>query len=235
MIREARAVSKITITIDGPAASGKSTIGAAVAEALGYLYFDTGVMYRAVTQAALARGIPVEDEVAVTRLAEALGIEVLRPTVDDGRQYTVLADAEDITWAIRDAAVDRWVSLVSAYPGVRTALTAQQRRIGAAGGVVMVGRDTGSVVLLEAEVKVYLDATVEERARRRHRELLGRGRDSVYENILADLRRRDQTDSTRAVAPLRVPDGAHVIDSTTLSIGQVTEVVVALVRQYRTR
>jgi cytidylate kinase len=162
-------MTPITIAIDGPAASGKSTVGLAVAHELGYLYFDTGVMYRAATWAAVERGVPIEDEAAVTRLAEALRIDVTPPTKDDGRQYTVYADGRDITWEIRSAAVNGSVSPVSAYAGVRRVLTAQQRRIGTAGGVVMVGRDIGTVVLPEAEVKIYLDASVEN-GRRRYRE-----------------------------------------------------------------
>ena len=140
-----------TIAIDGPAASGKSTIGGLLAERLGYLYFDTGVMYRAVTWAVLAQGVAVEDEAGVTALAERLQIDVVRPTVDDGRQYTILADGQDVTWQIRRPEVDRGVSPVSAYAGVRAALTAQQRRIGQRGQIVMVGRDIGTVVLPEAD------------------------------------------------------------------------------------
>ncbi|MHB0857845.1 MAG: (d)CMP kinase [Anaerolineae bacterium] len=222
-------MAKITIAIDGPAASGKSTVGARLADRLGYLYFDTGVMYRAVTWAALDRGVAIEDEEGVTRLAESLVIEVARPTVDDGRQYTVLADGQDITWSIREPGVNRGVSPVSAYRGVRVALTAQQRRIGQAGGVVMVGRDIASVVLPEAEVKVYLDATPEERARRRHLESLARGISSVYEEVLADLQRRDHIDSTRREAPLCVASGAVVVDSTHMTVDQVVSRIVELV------
>lgn len=156
-----------TITIDGPVASGKSTIGYLLARHLGYLYLDTGAMYRAVTWVALARGVPVEDEAAVTALAHALRIDVIPPTADDGRQYTVLADGADVTWEIRRPEVDGSVSAVSAYPGVREAMVAQQRRIAAGGRVVMVGRDIGSVVLPDADLKLYLDASPQERARRR--------------------------------------------------------------------
>jgi len=219
---------RITVAIDGPAASGKSTVGAAVAQRLGYLYFDTGVMYRAVTWAALDRGIPIGDEPAVTRLACDLEIGVTPPTVDDGRQYTVLADGVDVTWAIRDPAVNRNVSPVSAHPGVRRALTAQQRRIGSRGAVVMVGRDIGTVVLPEAEIKIYLDATVEERARRRHVETLSRGGSSELGEVVWDLERRDHIDSTRQAAPLRAAEDAIVIDTTSLTIEQVVERVVGI-------
>jgi len=220
---------QITIAIDGPAASGKSTVGARLAHRLGYLYFDTGVMYRAVTWAALDRGIAVDDEQAVTQLAEQLEIRVLRPTLDDGRQYTVLADGRDITWDIRSPEVNQGVSPVSAYLGVRRALTARQRAIGADGGVVMVGRDIGTVVLPEAEIKVYLDASLHERARRRHLEDLRRGKASDMAEVIRDLRRRDRIDSTRAAAPLRPADDAIILDSTNLTADQVVERIVALV------
>mgnify|MGYP000985470478 FL=1 len=220
---------QITIAIDGPAASGKSTVGARLAHRLGYLYFDTGVMYRAVTWAALDRGVAIDDEEAITRLAEELEIRVLRPTLDDGRQYTVLADGRDITWDIRSPEVNQGVSPVSAYLGVRRALTARQRAIGADGGVVMVGRDIGTVVLPEAEIKVYLDASLHERARRRHLEDLRRGKASDMAEVIRDLRRRDRIDSTRAAAPLRPADDAIILDSTNLTADQVVERIVALV------
>lgn len=217
------------IAIDGPAASGKSTVGALLAHCLGYLYFDTGVMYRAVTWAALARGVPIEDEARVTALAEQLVIDVVRPTVGDGRQYTVLADGQDVTWEIRQPDVDRGVSPVSAYIGVREALTEQQRRIGRKGQIVMVGRDIGTVVLPDADLKIYLDGTVEERAWRRYREIVAREEPADYEAVLASIRRRDQIDSGRALAPLRVADDAIVIDTTLLAIEQVLEHVLSLV------
>lgn len=218
-----------TIAIDGPAASGKSTIGALLAERLGYLYFDTGVMYRAVTWVALACSVAVEDEDAVTALAERLRIDVVRPTVDDGRQYTVLADGEDVTWEIRRPEVERGVSPVSAYPGVRAALTTQQRRIGRQGRIVMVGRDIGTVVMPDAELKIYLDATVDERAGRRYREVIDRGEPADYDAVLAAVRRRDEIDSSRVLAPLAVAEDAVVIDTTPLDVDQVLERVLALI------
>jgi CMP/dCMP kinase len=222
---------EITIAIDGPAASGKSTVGEHVARKMDYIYLDTGVMYRAVTWAALDRGIPIEDDAAISQLAEDLEIRVLRPTEDDGRQVTVLADGTDITWEIRSPRVNRGVSPVSAYPGVRQALTARQRAIGKEGGVVMVGRDIGTVVLPDAEVKVYLDASLRERARRRHLEDRRSGKESDLAEVMADLERRDQIDSTRAAAPLRAADDATIIDSTNMTASQVVERVLALVRQ----
>jgi cytidylate kinase len=192
-------------------------------------------MYRAVTWAALDRGVAIEDEAAVVALAEALHIDIRRPTMADGRQYTVLADGTDVTWEIRTPAVDRGVSPVSAYAGVRAALTAQQRRIGARGGVVMVGRDIGTVVLPDADLKIYLDATLEERAARRHREIVARSkatgepgggetsRAADYRTVRDSVRRRDEIDSGRALAPLRPAADAVVVDTTALDVDQVLE------------
>ncbi|UCC85964.1 MAG: (d)CMP kinase [Anaerolineales bacterium] len=209
------------IAIDGAAASGKSTVGCILARRLGYMYFDTGVMYRAVTWATLERGIPTDDEAAVTSLAESLVIEVTPPTQDDDRQYTVYADGQDVTWAIRQPAVDAAVSQISAYPGVRQALTLQQRRIAASGHMVMVGRDIGTVVLPAADLKLYIQASVEERARRRYQECQARGEDVTYQEVLASMRRRDQIDSQRAHAPLRVARDAVIIDTDGLGIEEV--------------
>ena len=210
------------IAIDGPAASGKSTIAEALARQLNYLYFDTGVMYRAATWAALDRGVAISDEIAVTQLAQSLQIDVEPPSIADGRQYDVLCAGVDVTWAIRSPEVDAHVSPVSVYPGVRSALTAQQRRIGLRGHVVMVGRDIGTVVLPEAPLKIYLDASAEERARRRYREVQARGdRSQTYADILANVQRRDAIDSSRVTAPLRAAPDAVIIDSTDLSIVEV--------------
>ena len=217
------------IAIDGPAASGKSTLAKRLAEHLNYLYFDTGVMYRAVTWVVLKHGAAFDDEAAVTTLAETVPIDVLSPTVEDGRDYDVVVEGNDITWDIRCAEVEANVSMVSAYPGVRKALSAQQRRVGMRGRVVMVGRDIGTVVLPEAELKVYLDASVEERARRRCEERAARGDDVSYDVILTAMRKRDQIDSTRDVAPLRAADDAIVIDSDGKDIDLVLAETKALV------
>ena len=199
-----------------------------VADQVGYLYFDTGVMYRAVTWAALTRNISVGDEPAVTALAKGLDIDVLSPTAGDGRQYTVLVDGQDATWAIREPAVDASVSKVSAYPGVRAAMVLQQRRIAGRGSIVMVGRDIGTVVLPEADLKIYLDASAEERARRRWSEEQARGMDCGYGDVLAEVRRRDRIDSTRKVAPLKPAVDAIILDSTALSIEAVVSTILEL-------
>jgi cytidylate kinase len=217
------------ITIDGPAASGKSTLGMRLAKHLGYLFFDTGVMYRAVTLAVLAQGLSVMDEAACTKAAEETQIDVAPPTKDDGRLNDVLVDGVDQTWGIRQAEVDANVSPVSAYPGVRQALTEQQRRIGLRGKVVLVGRDTGTVVLPEAPLKIYLDASVEERARRRYDECIARGDEVSYEEILEAMRERDRIDSSRDVAPLKAADDAVILDSDELDAHQVFEQALHLV------
>jgi cytidylate kinase len=218
-----------TIAIDGPAASGKSTIGELLARRLGYVYFDTGVMYRAVTWVALRDGVSIEDEAEVTALAERVNIDIVRPSVDDGRQYTVLADGQDITWQIRYPEVNRAVSPVSAYRGVRAAMSAQQRRIAGQGRIVMVGRDIGTVVLPDAELKIYLDGTLDVRAWRRYREIIARGEPAEYDQVRRSVQQRDEIDSSRAFAPLRAAPDAVVIDTTLLSVDQVMDQVQALV------
>ena len=216
------------IAIDGPAASGKSTLAQNLASVLGYLYFDTGVMYRAVTLAALKSDTLVKDEVAVTAIANELDLDVQPPSNDDGRQCDVLMNGKDVTWEIRSPAVDENVSQVSMYPGVRQAMTVRQREIGLRGEVVMVGRDIGTVVLPEAELKIYLDASVEARANRRYEESLQRGNPVEYDVILKRMRERDRLDSTRTLAPLRPADDAVILDSTNLSIHDVFEKALAL-------
>lgn len=214
---------KKIIAIDGPAASGKSTVAEKLAAEMEYLYFDTGVMYRAVTLAALRQLGGVQDEAAVGVLAERIDIDVKPPSVQDGRMYDVLVDGEDVTWAIRQPEVDRNVSQVSAYRNVRTAMTDQQRKIGLRGHVIMVGRDIGTVVFPDADLKVYLDASVEERARRRFEEVRRRGQPGSYEEILEAMKRRDMLDSSRAIAPLRVADDAVVLNTDGLEICEVVK------------
>ena len=218
------------IAIDGPAASGKSTIGLRLANALGYLFFDTGVMYRAITWLASERGIDVHNESAVTALAEETQIDVAPASKPDGRACDVLVDGQDITWETRSRRVDENVSIVAAYSGVRRALSQQQRRIGQRGNIVMVGRDIGTVVLPDADLKIYLDATAEERARRRYDEITARGGKPNYDEILQRVIERDRIDSTRDVAPLKAAEDAVVLNSDQLNEDQVFERVLALVK-----
>ncbi|MGD0574210.1 MAG: (d)CMP kinase [Anaerolineales bacterium] len=217
------------IAIDGTAASGKTTLARRLAEHLGYLYFDTGVMYRALTLAAMRKGLSTSDEANLTELAERITIDVRAPSEKDGRPCTVLLDGEDVTWLIRSEQVDQLVSPVSVFAGVRRALSAQQRRIGLRGRVVMVGRDIGTVVLPEADLKIFLDASLEERARRRHAELKARGSAPALEEVRSSLAERDRIDSGRSVAPLRAAEDALYIDSTRLNVQEVYELVEALV------
>jgi len=216
------------IAIDGPAASGKSTLGLRLANALGYLFFDTGIMYRAVTWLALQRGIDVRDEAAVAALAEKTQIEVAPASRPDGRAGDVLVEGTDITWETRLPEVEANVSIVSAYRGVRSALSQQQRRIGQRGHIVMVGRDIGTVVLPEADLKIYLDASAEQRAKRRYDEIIARGAQADYNEILSKVIERDRIDSTRDVAPLKAAEDAIVLDSDKLDADEVFERVLAL-------
>lgn len=216
------------IAIDGPAASGKSTVGKRLADCLDYLFFDTGVMYRAVTWLALQQKLDMSDEAAITSLAESVPIDVQPPSQADGRACDVIVEGQDITWKTRLPEVDANVSIVSAYAGVRRALSAQQRRIGKRGRVVMVGRDIGTVVLPEADLKIYLDASAEERARRRYDENAARGESADYDEILAKVIDRDRIDSTRDVAPLKAADDAVVLDSDNLNADEVFEKALAL-------
>jgi len=209
------------IALDGPAASGKSTVGRRLADALGYLFFDTGVMYRAVTWIALNHDMDLHDEASITQMAESAEIDIRQPSQNDGRACDIVVGDKDITWDVRSGDVDANVSLVSAYAGVRKALSGQQRRIGLRGKVVMVGRDIGTVVLPEADLKVYMDASAEERARRRYTEITSRGEQADYDEILKKMIERDRLDSTRAVAPLRPADDALVLDTDKLSEEEV--------------
>ncbi len=219
------------IAIDGPAASGKSTLGLNLSRYLGYLFFDTGVMYRAVTWLAIFYQLDLNDEQNVAMLAETATIDVRPPSINDGRTSDLLADGLDLTWEIRSPEVDANVSLVSAYPGVRRALTQHQRRIGIRGNVVMVGRDIGTVVLPEAPVKIYLDASAEVRARRRYQEIVERGESANYFEILDKIKKRDEVDSTRDIAPLQAAENAVIIQSDHYNAQEVYEQVLKIIQR----
>ncbi len=214
-----------TIAIDGPSASGKSTVGEILANRLGYLYFDTGVMYRAVTAVAMRRHLALSDENAISTLAKQLQIDVLPPTVADGRQNTILADGEDITLDLRSGEIDANVSLVSSYPLVREAMVERQRQIASRGRVVMIGRDIGTVVLPHADLKIYLDGTVECRAERRYKENRARGDQVSYEEVLRLMKWRDERDMGRATSPLRPAADAHIVDTTPMTVAEVVEAI----------
>jgi cytidylate kinase len=213
------------IAIDGPSASGKSTVGEQLAKRLDYLYFDTGVMYRALTCVALQEGMDVTNEEDISRLSERLKIDVLPPSVDDGRQNTILADGTDISNQLRTGNIDGNVSAVSSYRRVREAMVRHQQAIGSRGRVVMIGRDIGTVVLPDAEIKIYLTASVEERARRRYLENVARGDATPYHEVLRLMRRRDELDTGRANSPLRPAADAHIVDSETMTVAQVVAAI----------
>jgi len=185
-------------------------------------------MYRAVTWTALQRGLNPSDETAVSSLAQHIQIDILPPSKDDGRACDVLVEGQNITWETRRPEVDANVSVISAYRGVREAMSQQQRRIGLRGKVVMVGRDIGTVVLPDADLKIYLDASAQERACRRYDEIRARHGQADYETILAGVRERDRIDSTRDVAPLRAAPDAIVINSDSMNADQVFARVSAL-------
>lgn len=219
------------IAIDGPAASGKSTVSQQVAKELGFLFLDTGCMYRAVTLAMLQRGLDVMDETAVTHLAEQIVIEVLPERGEaDGRHYTVLLDGQDATWDIRTPAVDANVSQVSSYLGVRQEMVRRQREFGQRGQVVMVGRDIGTVVMPEAPLKLYITATAAERAHRRWLDRQAQGHVADYNAILADVERRDQIDGSREHSPMRPATDAVLMDTTDRPVEEIVAEIVAMVR-----
>lgn len=215
------------IAIDGPAGSGKSTVGEQLARKLGYLYFDTGAMYRAVAWLALQRGIDAREGVALGELAQRADIAIDHPHIEDGRQYTVKVGGQDVTWEIRSAAVTEVVSEVSNHPEVRVVLRAQQRALAYQhNGVVMVGRDIGSTVLPDAELKIYLTASLEERARRRYMELCERlGAENAalpsLAEIMSDIERRDESDKGH----MQPAHDAIVITTDNLSVPEVLEVI----------
>ena len=222
---------KITIALDGPAASGKSTLGENLAKKLNFTYLDTGVMYRAVTLAVLKMKANVDDEEQVTDIAEKMDLNFTPPSIDDGRSNDILLEGEDVTWAIRTIDVEKHVSKVSAYSGVRKAMTEQQRKIGKQGNIVMVGRDIGTVVLPDAEIKLYLDASTEERARRRYLELIARGKQVSLDVILNDMLRRDQIDSSRKIAPLKPAEDALIVDSDNLNAEEVYNYIMKIIEK----
>ena len=205
------------IAIDGPAASGKSILAQRLAARLGYFYLDTGLMYRAVTNEALEREISVNDEAALTRLAESIEINVL-PAADDGTSFVVTVNGRDVSLQLHRPQVDRNVSLVATYARVRSAMVAQQRRIAERGKLIMAGRDIGTVVLPDAECKIFLTASVDARARRRKADRLARGQAVTLDNMRDEILLRDEMDSSRTVSPLRCAEDAFTLDNSDLTI-----------------
>ncbi len=218
---------KPIVAIDGPVGAGKTTVARAVARDLGFRHVDTGAMYRSLAWAALDRGVDLADEAAVTALARSLQIHL----EDAPLGQRVRVDGRDVTDAIRDPAVSEAASVVSTYPGVREAMVAHQRRLGAGGGVVMEGRDIGTVVFPDAEVKVFLTASLEERARRRYQQLRSRGVAVSLEDVRRAEEDRDRRDRTRSHSPLQPAPDATVVDTTGVPVEEVVRTVLALCRR----
>ncbi len=220
-------VKRITIAIDGPSASGKSTIAKSLAKTLGYIYVDSGAMYRAVTLYFLENNVPIDDADAVS---EALADISIRFTRNERGNCTILND-RDVESEIRQMRVSEYVSQVAATKAVRTEMVKQQHEMGKNKGIVMDGRDIGTVVFPDAEVKIFVTADIEERAKRRYAELKKKGNEVSFEEILQNLRERDRIDSTRAASPLRKADDAVEIDNTHLSLEEQLELAQAIVEE----
>lgn len=217
----------IVIAVDGPAGSGKSTIARETARRLGYLYLDTGAMYRAVALRALETKTPLDDPDRLIALTKELQIE-LEPGVEEVR---VRLDGRDVTEALRGPGVSQASSHIAVIPAVRALLVAAQQRMGAAGGAVMEGRDIGTVVFPDAEVKIFLDASPEVRAERRRAELARGGTEVPYEKMLAEIHERDKRDREREASPLeRAPDAIY-LDSTALTIAEIVEAILEIAKQ----
>lgn len=219
-------MKKMNIAIDGPASAGKSTIAKKVAEKLGYIYLDTGAMYRTLTYAALSNGSDLHDEEALHKLLQ--GIRITFSTAENEMQRVFLNE-EDVTESIRSEQVTQNVSLVASFAKVREEMVARQKSIARSGGVVMDGRDIGTVVLPDAEVKIFMTATAEERALRRYKENMAKGMTTSLEELTEDMKRRDHLDSTRTISPLKKADDAIVLDSTHLEIDEVVKRILGII------
>jgi CMP/dCMP kinase len=231
--------STFQIAIDGPVAAGKGTTAKIVAQRLGFLYVDTGAMYRALTLFVKNQGLAFDDEaLVVSSISEGKPVVTLSiPTESerDGRLCSVKLNGEDVSWSIRTEDISRGVSVITQYGAVRDYITPLARKIGEEQNVVMEGRDITTVVLPEADLLVYMDAKASERAKRRHRELLSRGEDVAFEQVLKDLEERDYRDSNREIAPLKKAPGAWILDTTEMTIDEVAEIIVERVLEMQRR
>lgn len=223
------------IAIDGPVASGKGTVARLVAESLGMMYVDTGAMYRAVAYAALQRHISLDNETALISMIRQLKIELHQPQMEerDGRLMTVLLDGSDISWAIRSEAISSGASRVAVFAGIRQQLVKLQQTLAAKSDVVMEGRDITYRVLPNAQLKIFLTASIEKRSERRLLELQKSGHPTTYDQVYQDLQQRDRRDSQRTADPLQVGKDVWVLDTSDLSIPQVVDQIVGKVKGMR--
>jgi len=224
VLESSKGMRKIIIAIDGPAGSGKSTTARLVAQKLGYIYIDTGAMYRALTLKVIESGIDPKDENSIVELAEKTKIELLY----QNGNLKVMLDDKDVTEKIRTPEVTSLVSIVSAHPKVRNVMVKKQRELGKNGGVVMDGRDIGTVVFPDADLKIFMNADIKERARRRQKEMQMQGFDADIEELVKEIEERDKLDSTREVGPLKKATDAVEIDTTNLTIDEQVELVLKL-------
>jgi CMP/dCMP kinase len=218
---------KISIAIDGPAAAGKSTVAKIIAQKLSYIYVDTGAMYRSLTWKALREGVELENPDKLFELLKKTDITL----VNEANKQKVLVDGIDVTEDIRKPDVTRNVSIVSKHKSVRNEMVRRQQELGKNGGVVMDGRDIGTHVMPGAEVKIFLLASVDERAIRRHRENIEKGIESDLEQIKKEIAERDKLDTERKIAPLKKADDAIEIDTTSLSVKEVADKILAIVHE----
>jgi cytidylate kinase len=221
------------IAIDGPAGSGKSTVSFAVAQRMGYLFVDTGAFYRAITFLALEQRVDLRDSAQIVALAERVHLDMTPDLANDGRQYTLLADGRDITANIHSPHVDANVSEIAANPGVRTAVLDAQRSLAKRGRVIMAGRDIGTVVLPEADLKIYIDASLEQRAERRYQQRVRNGEPANLDAIREGLRQRDLVDSGRKVAPLLQAEDAEYLDTSSLTFEQAVDAVCQIIAAWQ--
>ena len=226
---------RLTIAIDGPAGSGKSTVARRVAAILGYVYLDSGAMYRAVALKALERKIPLDDETQLIGLARATHIELQAPTVEQeaaGLKNRVFLDGREVTLEIRTGEVARAASQLATIAGVREVLVAEQQKAGEGGGVVMEGRDIGTVVFPRAQLKIFLEASPETRAQRRWMEHQEKGETFSLEEVLEEVRERDNRDRERKVSPLARAKDAVLVDNTAMGIEETARLIVMLAREH---
>lgn len=217
---------KLQIAIDGPAGAGKSTVAKLVAKRLDLFYVDTGAMYRAIAHKVLRNGTPLDDELRVSQIAKTTEV-----VLDHSDERIVWCDGENVTQAIRSPEISRAVSVVAMYQGVRERLVELQRKEARRGGVVMDGRDIGTHVLPDADYKIFLTATPEERARRRWTELTNAGKEVTYDEVAQDMQKRDRSDTERVVSPLRPAKDAIILDSTGLSVDELAAEIIMLTQE----